>query len=105
MLYSLTTFPTSNVFTPAIEIDIEMLSPVLDRPLSEFKRSAQRPPQPERESRSGIDVCHWITWSLCEKSCGGTGTLLARYCVRLIGKSSVPTFGRIASLPLLKRFA
>jgi len=90
---------------PAIEIDIDTSCPVLERPLSESIRSATRPPQPVRESRSGIDVCHWITWSLCEKSCGGYGMLLARYCVRVIGNSSVPTLGRIASFPLLNRLA
>ena len=33
--------------------------------------SMARPPQPVRPRVSGRDVCHWVTWSLWENSCGG----------------------------------
>src|SRR5687767_16011040 len=83
---------------PAIEIDIETEPEVL----REFMRSAMRPPQPVRESVPGSEVCHCTTWSLCEKSCGGTGTLLAEYWALLIGWSRVPTLHCTAILPVSK---
>src|SRR5688500_12022646 len=75
MLYSLTTLPTSQVLMPEREMDMET-EPTL---LREFIRSAIRPPHPVRESWPGREVCHWTTWSLWEKSCGGRGALPAWY--------------------------
>src|SRR5687768_226974 len=95
MLYSLTTLPTSHVLIPDSEIDIDTEPTVL----REFIRSAIRPPQPVRESWPGSDVCHWTTWSLWEKSCGGRGTLPATYWARVIGWRRVPTLHWMAICP------
>jgi hypothetical protein len=51
-----------------------------------------------------MEVCHWVTWSLWEKSCGGLGTELAVNCAFVIGYTRVPTLKMVASFPLLKRF-
>src|ERR1041385_2529147 len=65
--YCETMLPTSNVFAPARETESEI--PALG--LTEFNRSAQRPPHPVNAGASGTEVCHCVTWSACEKSCGG----------------------------------
>src|SRR5262245_42948735 len=65
--YCATIFPTSNVFAPLSVTVIEMGV----YGVTEFSKSAQRPPQPVSGCRSGIEVCHWVTWSAWEKSCGG----------------------------------
>ncbi len=79
--YCETMLPTSNVFAPASETDSEMGAPGW----TELSRSAQRPPQPVVGGWSGIEVCHWVTWSACEKSCGGLGFDPARYWERVMG--------------------
>ena len=60
-----------------------------------------RPPQPERGGRSGSEVCQWVTWSECEKSCGGRATVFFWYWIRVVGKSRGPTLKRKAALPVL----
>src|SRR5471032_625904 len=65
--YCETMLPTSKVFAPASETESEMGALVF----TEFNRSAQRPPQPVSAGWSGMEVCHCVTWSACEKSCGG----------------------------------
>src|SRR5204862_3544008 len=85
--------PTSKVFAPDNEMHIETCAPVF----SEYNRSAQRPPQPVLLTWSGIEVCHWTCWSLCEKSCGGTAALPDEYCALVNGPTSVPTLQRIAN--------
>ena len=74
--YCVTFFPTWKKFVPARLIDIEIW--LLE--LNVFTRSASRPPQPVVGGLSGTLLCHWTCWSLCEKSCGGSGTELALYC-------------------------
>ena len=73
--YCCTTPPTSKVFAPASEIASESAAALPLRGFTESIKSAQRPPQPVVGGRSGIDVCHCVTWSLWEKSCGGRATL------------------------------
>src|SRR5271169_4590086 len=79
--YCETMLPTSNVFAPASETESEMS----ELGLTEFSRSAQRPPQPVVAGWSGTEVCHCVTWSACEKSCGGLATVLWVYCDCVIG--------------------
>ena len=92
--------PTWNEFTPLSVIDMETALFVL----SELTRSAMRPPQPVLNGWSGMLLCHWACWSLCEKSCGGTLTLWALYWATVVGSTRVPTLARIASFPPSKRF-
>jgi len=70
--YCETMLPTSNVFAPASDTEREMS----ELGLTEFNRSAQRPPQPVTAGWSGTEVCHCVTWSAWEKSCGGLATVL-----------------------------
>src|SRR6185312_934690 len=81
--YCETTLPTSNVFAPAMETEREMVLLVL----AAFSRSAQRPPQPVSGCWSGMEVCHCVTWSAWEKSCGGLLPLElgAKYWERVMG--------------------
>ena len=62
--YCETMLPTSKVLAPASETESEMGG----AGWTEFNRSAQRPPQPVSGGWSGIEVCHCVTWSACEKS-------------------------------------
>src|ERR1019366_3692342 len=76
-LYCEMMLPTSKVFAPASETEREMFAPGW----TEFSRSAQRPPQPVVGGWSGMEVCHCVTWSACEKSWGGfcsLGNCIAR---------------------------
>ena len=76
-----TMLPTSKVFAPATVTAREMGAPGW----TAAKRSAQRPPQPVNGGRSGIEVCHCVTWSECENSCGGLANTPERYSARVIG--------------------
>src|ERR1019366_7222227 len=76
-LYCEMMLPTSKVFATASE----MGAPVW----TEFSRSAQRPPQPVVGGWSGMEVCHCVTWSAWEKSCGGFFEPGALYCARVSG--------------------
>src|SRR4051794_37120677 len=83
--YCCTTPPTSKVFAPASETASESAAVLPLRGFKVSSKSAQRPPQPVVGGRSGIDVCHCVTWSLCEKSCGGFATLPLLYCALVSG--------------------
>src|ERR1035438_9998560 len=65
--YCETTLPTSKVFAPASDTESEMG----ELGWTALSRSAQRPPQPVSGAWSGMEVCHCVTWSAWEKSCGG----------------------------------
>src|SRR5690242_484779 len=39
-------------------------------------RSSARPPQPVEALPFGMALCHWFTWSECEKSCAGRIAML-----------------------------
>jgi len=54
-----TVLPISKVFAP----DTEMERDTLASGCTAARRSAQRPPQPVSAGRSGIEVCHCMTWS------------------------------------------
>ena len=62
-----TVLPTSKVLAPASVTESETGAPGW----TALSRSAQRPPQPVSAGWSGTEVCHWVTWSACEKSWGG----------------------------------
>src|SRR5215831_11786923 len=91
--YCDTILPTSNVLAPASDTQMETGAPGR----TEFNRSAQRPPQPVVGGWLGTEVCHCVTWSAWEKSCGGFSRTPARYCARLMGKTSVPVLNRTAA--------
>src|SRR5258707_13501960 len=95
-LYSLMTLPVSNVLVPAREMFIETALLLL----SEYSRSADRPPQPVLEGWSSIEVCHSTCWSLWEKSCAGVATLWLKYWALVRGARSVPALTRTAAFPL-----
>ena len=67
--YCATMLPTSKVFAPAMVTTSEMGA----LGCTELSKSAQRPPHPVNGGWSGTEVCHWVCWSACEKSCGGGG--------------------------------
>src|SRR6185503_8229578 len=79
--YCETMLPTSNVLAPERVTDSEMGA----LGWTEFNKSAQRPPQPVSGAASGMPVCHCVTWSECEKSCGGRFTEFPVYWARVIG--------------------
>ena len=54
-------------------------------------RSAMRPAQPVFETALPRRLCHWSCWSLCENSCGGSGTDPCWYCALVVGAISGPT--------------
>jgi hypothetical protein len=59
--------------------------------------SAVRPPQPVRCAGRVAPVCHWKTWSECEKRFGGRRSGRFRYVSRVIGSTSGPTLQTTAS--------
>src|SRR5258708_6313554 len=79
--YWATIFPTSNVLAPLRVTLMEMGA----LGWTELSISAHRPPQPVNGGRSGIEVCHWVTWSACEKSCGGLLRMPPLYCALVMG--------------------
>src|ERR1017187_9116383 len=89
--YCETMLPISNVFAPASETESEMGA----FGCTEFRRSAQRPPQPVSGAWSGMEVCHSVTWPAWEKSCGGFCRMPALYCALVIEDTSVPVLNRI----------
>src|ERR1044071_7062490 len=76
--YCETILPTSKVLAPARETQRDILA----LGWTEFNRSAVRPPQPVSAGWSTMEVCHWVTWSAWEKSCGGFCRTPAMYCAR-----------------------
>jgi hypothetical protein len=78
-----------------MQVNSEVLLALLDS-----TRSPMRPPQPVGEP-SGADDCQTDCWSLCENSLGGTGTLRALYCWRVMGATSGPTLSCTAARPAL----
>src|SRR5215216_3885881 len=93
--YCDTTFPTSNVLAPASETESEIGA----LGCTAASRSAHRPPQPVKGGWSGMEVCHWVTWSECENNCGGRCRMPPVNCARVIGNTSVPVLNSVASLP------
>src|ERR1043166_5151189 len=92
--YCETVLPTSKVFAPESVTDKEIGA----LGCTAARRSAQRPPQPVSGGRSGIDVCHCVTWSECENNCGGRSRMPLWNCARVIGNTSVPVLNSAASL-------
>src|SRR5208283_381253 len=94
-----TVCPIWNEFSPATLIDIEIVEFVLIALII----SASRPPHPVWKGWSGRLLCHWVCWSACENSWGGSEAEPEVYWLRVVGYVSVPVFARIASWPLPKR--
>ncbi len=85
--YGVATVPAWNSVLP----DSETLSASCWLDTCEASTSATRPAQPDFEVFWPRRLCHWSCWSLCEKSCGGSGTDFAWYCALLVGAISGPT--------------
>ncbi len=67
-------------------------------PLPDWYRSPIRPPQPDT-APSGLDAWKKLCWSLWLNSFGGRRTDLLKYCARVVGWISVPTFSATAIRP------
>src|SRR5260221_2847891 len=93
--------PTSKVFAPPSVTEREIDA----RGWTDASTAAHLPPQLVNGGWSGTDVCHCVTWSACEKSCGGLVRIPAWYWARVSGKTSVPALNRTASLPSENRLA
>src|SRR4051812_15992328 len=98
MLYVKAFWPVRKTFWP----DSEMFIDTRLGPLSDAMMSAARPPQPTAVRWSGMQVCHCLTWSACEKSETGSD-LPDLYSARVIGRMSEPTFDTKLSLPWTNR--
>jgi hypothetical protein len=96
--------PLPNVCEPENDIDIG----VAFGALSPTTLSARRPPQPVIFASVALLIVdmNCCCWSLCENRLSGIffGRGRARYSVRVIGSTSVPTLHRTAHLPTVKRF-
>src|SRR3979411_2109598 len=79
--YCETVLPISKVFAPEIEMERETLA----SGCTAASRSAHRPPQPVIGGRSGMEVCHCMTWSEWEKSWGGLANPPDWYFARVRG--------------------
>src|SRR5438045_3055345 len=88
-----TMFPFENNCGP----DIETVGGKLLPAFKPETASATRPAQPVEAELVGTPACIWTVWSACENRLVGSGTVLARYCVRDVGWTSIPTFATTAS--------
>ena len=83
--------PASHTALPAAEIEVNTGRAFIDASMSPM-----RPPQP-RVAPSGASACQVLAWSLCENRLAGLGCELWPYCALVVGMTSVPMLGRMAS--------
>ncbi len=89
--YCFTASPASQTALPAAETEVKTGRAFIDASMSPM-----RPPQP-RVAPSGAIACQVFCWSLCEKRLAGFGCEPSAYCALVVGMTSGPTFGTIAS--------